>query len=84
MKLNKKTSSKKVEKSETTVFISISPDELKNIIVEKVKTEMGYDVKTENILFKKGWKYVGDEWGMNRSILVSFDGVEVLIDREVE
>ncbi len=81
MEVNKRVSHKIVEMPEFSIVLTA--DDLKKIIVDRVKVELGYDIKGSDISFKTDWKFKNDEWGDNKRIVTCFDGVKILV-KEVE
>ncbi len=80
MEVKKLKQSIKVEKEKFVLYIS--EQELKQIILDKIK-ETGYRAfGIESIFFLTGYKYVEDEWGMNQHQVSFFKGVEVELKGE--
>lgn len=73
------------EKIEKTIRIArINKEDIKDLIIEYLNEAFGIkNVQRSKIYFNTNWKYISDEWGMNRTIVTSFDGVTVEL-QEVE
>ena len=73
------------EKIEKTIKIArINKEDIKDLIIEYLNEAFGIkDVQRNNIYFNTNWKYASDEWGMNRTIVTSFEGITVEL-QEVE
>lgn len=73
------------EKIEKTIKIArINKEDIKDLIIEYLNEAFGIkNVRRDKIYFNTNWKYISDEWGMNRTIVTSFDGITVEL-QEVE
>ena len=73
------------EKIEKTIRIArINKEDIKDLIIEYLNEAFGIkNVQRSKIYFNTNWKYISDEWGMNRTIVTSFDGITVEL-QEVE
>ena len=62
-----------VTETKTATF---SKNDLEKIILSNLMCR-GYNIDGAKIFFSTEWKYVTDEWGMNRVIDITFKGVTV-------
>ena len=56
--------------------IRLDKDEIKEIILEKIASE-GFDTSRATVAFNTKWKYVEDEWGMNRYPISQFIDIQI-------
>lgn len=79
-------SRRRVKQAEETVRVArISKDDIKDMVIEYLEEAFEVkDIQRDKIFFHTTYKYVSDEWGMNRSIVTAFDGVTVELPEEVE
>lgn len=69
---------------ETVKVARISKKDIEEMVIDYL--EEAFDIKgieRSKIFFNTKWKYISDEWGMNRTIVTSFDGITVEL-QEVE
>lgn len=70
---------------ETVSIVHLSKEDIKDLVINYISSDHGIkNVPRDNISFNTSYKYVSDEWGMNRSIVATFDGVTVELPEEVE
>ena len=63
---------------ETVKVARISKDDIKDMVIEYLNEAFGIkEIQRSKIFFNMSWKYVSDEWGMNRSLVTIFEGVTV-------
>ena len=68
--------------TEVKIIAEYTQEEIKELIKKDLK-ERGY-ILSKDVNFKTSWKYVFDDWGMNRAIVTTFNGVSVEIERSGE
>ncbi len=70
---------RRVKQAEETVRVArIGKEDIKDMVIEYLNEAFGIkDIRRSKIFFNMSWKYVSDEWGMNRSIVTIFEGVTV-------
>ena len=56
--------------------IRFSKDEIEKIILEKVSAG-GFDVNGAIVIFNTKYRYIEDEWGMNRYLTSEFIDIQV-------
>lgn len=77
---------RRVKQAEETVRVArISKDDIKDMVIEYLDEAFGIKyTQRDKIFFNVSYKYVSDEWGMNRSIVTIFEGVTVELPEEAE
>ena len=75
-----KTKFVKLTEEKVITYLEYSSEYIKDLILQDA-AKKGYRVA--EVKFLTDWKYVGDEWGMNRSPMSSFRGAEVGLWEEV-
>ena len=56
----------------------ISKEDMQDMIIEYLSEVFDiHNLDRSKIKFNTSWKYVTDEWGMNRMVATTFDGVTV-------
>jgi len=70
---------RRVNQAEETIRVArINKDDIKDMVVEYLDEAFEIkDIQRDKIFFNTSYKYVYDEWGMNRSIVTIFEGVTV-------
>ena len=68
--------------TEVKIIAEYTQEEIRELIKKDLK-ERGY-ISSKDVNFKTSWKYVLDDWGMNRSIITTFNGASVEIERSDE
>jgi len=70
---------RRVNQAEETIRVArINKDDIKDMVVEYLDEAFEIkDIQRDKIFFNTSYKYVSDEWGMNRSIVTIFEGVTV-------
>ena len=56
--------------------VRFSKEDIEKMIIEKLIHE-GIETEGCSVIFNVGFKYVSDEWGMNRHTVVSFTDIVV-------
>ena len=56
--------------------IRFDKKDIEEMIIEKIEAE-GYETKGCAVIFNTKWKYVEDEWGMNRRPVSEFLDIQV-------
>ena len=64
--------------TEVKIIAEYTQEEIRELIKKDLK-ERGY-ILSKDVNFKTSWKYVFDDWGMNRAIVTTFNGVSVEIE----
>jgi len=73
MKIDKKAIKTHIEKE--IQVASYSADDIRKLIALDIEKQ-GYKVDLSGISFITKWRYVSDEWGMNTTIVTTFDGAK--------
>ena len=77
---------RRAKQAEETVRVArISKDDIKDMVIEYLEEAFEIkDIQRDKIFFNTSYKYVSDEWGMNRSLVTIFEGVTVELPEEAE
>lgn len=57
-------------------IIRFDKQDIEDMILEKIRAQ-GYETKGCTVIFNTNWKYVLDEWGMNRRPISEFIDIQV-------
>lgn len=70
---------RRVKQAEENVrVVRISKDDIKDMVAEYLNEAFGIKgIQRDKIFFNTSYKYVSDEWDMNRSLTTIFEGVTV-------